>query len=124
MEESSESEILIIKNTINEVLSSEGIDLSNIGCQLLIGEYNPGQPNVIGCFKENNSWYYYVTDDRLQVRVNGPVSLQTAISACIRDLPIKMDVKKNYRYDKEDLDAMFTSYTSREEAILNGTTKK
>lgn len=124
MEENNESEILIIKNAINEVLSSEGIDLSSIGYQLLIGEYNPGQPNVIGCFKENDSWYYYVTDDRLQVRVNGPVSLQTAISACIRDLPIKLDVKKNYRYDKDDLDAMFTSYTSKEEAISNSANKK
>lgn len=123
MKEESESEIQLIKNAVNEVLSSEGIDLSNKNCQLMIGEYHPGQPNVIGCFKENDLWYYYVTDDRLQVRVNGPVSLQTAISACIRDLPIKREVKKNYRYDKEDLEAMFTPYTSKEEAIKNASQK-
>ncbi len=120
---SEKNEMKMIEKAIKDVLKEEGIDLSKIDITFNIGKYDTSKPNTIGCFREQINWYVYSTDDRLNITVNGPVSLNTAIAKCIRLLPIRIEKKDEYHYEKEDLEAMMRPYSSAQEAISNAKKK-
>lgn len=88
-------EIEFINNIIISEIQNSNLDLAKIELNLVIGKYEISKPGTVGCFKEDDKWYVYDTDDRMNLHVNGPVSLQTVIAVCVRSLPLDLETKKS-----------------------------
>ena len=113
-------EIKKIKDSMKKVMETENIDPNSINCIYRIGEYDNKTPGVIGCFKYKNRWFFYQTDDRLYMSVNGPVSFDSIRLRMIQSLPLSKEQMKKYdNYADDELEAMFTSYNSYQDAINN-----
>ena len=121
MDNIEKKEIEYIKKEIESVIISNNIDMSRVWINFEIGIYRGG-PDIVGCFKEKDSWYVYCTDERLNMRVSGPVSLESVITFCVRSLPLDVDTKRKYTFNYDDIRAICKSYRSKEEAVNGGKT--
>lgn len=45
-------------------------------------------PGALGCFSKNNKWYLYTVDDRFNVLLNGPFSIEGIIVALAYEMYI------------------------------------
>lgn len=67
-----------------------------------IGEFIE-KPNQCGCFKRNEEWYIYQTDEKNYCTLCGPFSSSGIIYACAKVLHISSNYKK-YRFSQEELE--------------------
>ena len=67
-----------------------------------IGEFIE-KPNQCGCFKRNEEWYIYQTDEKNYCTFCGPFSSSGIIYACAKVLHISSNYKK-YRFSQEELE--------------------
>ena len=67
-----------------------------------IGEFIE-KPNQCGCFKRNEEWYIYQTDEKNYCTFCGPFSSSGIIYACTKVLHISSNYKK-YRFSQEELE--------------------
>ena len=67
-----------------------------------IGEFIE-KPNQCGCFKRNEKWYIYQTDEKNYCTFCGPFSSSGIIYACAKVLHISSNYKK-YRFSQEELE--------------------
>lgn len=67
-----------------------------------IGEFIE-KPNQCGCFKRNEEWYIYQTDEKNYCTFCGPFSSSGIIYACAKALHISSNYKK-YRFSQEELE--------------------
>jgi len=82
--------------------------------RLNLGFFDARVPDTVGCFCKNGNWHVYYTDDRINTRISGPMSLKNAITDFIRELPISTEKKRKYQYE----DGFFPhSYGSLQEAL-------
>ena len=67
-----------------------------------IGEFIE-KPNQCGCFKRNEEWYIYQTDEKNYCTFCGPFSSSGIIYACAKVLHISSNYKR-YRFSQEELE--------------------
>ena len=65
-----------------------------------IGEFIE-KPNQSGCFKRNEEWYVYETDEKNYCTFCGPFTIKGIIYACGMKLHISKDMK-GYRFSEEE----------------------
>ena len=65
-----------------------------------IGEFIE-KPNQCGCFKRNEEWYVYQTDEKNYCTFCGPFSQKGIVYACTMILPITIN-NKAYRFTETE----------------------
>ncbi len=65
-----------------------------------IGEFIE-KPNQCGCFKRNEEWYIYQTDEKNYCTFCGPFSQKGIVYACTMILPITIN-NKAYRFTETE----------------------
>lgn len=68
-----------------------------------VGEFIQ-KPNQLGCFKRNEKWYMYESDEKNFCTFSGPFNLKGIIYACGMRLHISKHLKE-YRFSESELES-------------------